>query len=136
MASKAPPPGVDPGTGEITGDYEAVQRLPFAAFLAATDQGRPHAEASEALAAVVAAVQGCGKKGTVTIQVVVEPLSRTDVSRLKVSTRVVTKAPQSEPMPDQLWVDKHGNLVRSDPNQPELEGLQVVRPAPVKEVAR
>lgn len=113
MADHAPPEEAD-----------GPRIRPFADFLVANDKGRTHAQLSEALHDLVAAVRDTGKAGTVTLQIKVAPLGK-DVDQLKVTANVGLKRPAEEPRPSIFFADADGNLSRTDPNQPQIEGLRV-----------
>ena len=108
---------------------------PFADFLA--QQGRAHDELTEGLHDVIAAVKETGKSGSVTLTIKIDPDKKAQ-GIFRISDNVTIKAPQHDRGTRIYFADKAGNLTRSDPNQPELEGLRDVSapaaPARLKEV--
>jgi hypothetical protein len=111
---------------------------PFAAILQEVGAGRLHDRVSEQLADVTAAVAATGKKGTVTLVVTVEPLkggkSKAGITdTLVVTGKSAAKVPEGDDSaPTSVFFhDASGNLVRNDPNQPELpiRGLNTVKEA-------
>lgn len=100
---------------------------PFADFL--VGQGQAHDELTDGLHDLVAAVRDTGKAGSITLTIKVEPDKRTD-GVLRVTDNVVVKAPKHDRGARIYYQDRAGNLSRTDPNQPELEGLRDVS-APV-----
>lgn len=124
------PKNVDPNTGEITDD-EHIR--PFAELLTILDHGAAHAEASRALHDLVSAVQDTGKPGSLNLKIAVKPVSGSS-GQLLVSAVVTARPPQSDPGAAVFFADDAGNLTRHDPRQPQIEGLQVVEPKPVRTV--
>ena len=111
---------IDPITGEVVDNPEIAL---FAEFL----QGRPktHEELSEALWDLVARVVDTGKKGSVTLTVIVERDKKAqDV--LFVSDEIKLRLPEYDRPAAIYWQGRQGNLSRSDPRQPELEGLRAL----------
>lgn len=108
---------------------------PFTDFLA--QQGRAHEELTEGLHKVIAAVEETGKAGSVTLTIKVDP-DKKAAGIFRISDNVTVKAPVHDRGTRIYFKDKAGNLTRSDPNQPELEGLRDVsapaEPTRLKEV--
>lgn len=96
---------------------------PFVDFLA--QQGRAHDELTEGLHEVIAAVKETGKAGSVTLVIKVDP-DKKATGIFRISDNVTIKAPKHDRGARIYFADKSGNLTRSDPNQPELEGLRDV----------
>lgn len=108
-----------------TTEEEPRRTRPFADFLAEHNHGAGHSKASEALQRVVGAVVDTGKKGSVTLQVNVEPMKNAPDTLL--TTIVVTeKVPTDPPKAAVFYADGDGNLTRTDPNQLQFEGLKEV----------
>jgi hypothetical protein len=108
---------------------------PFADFL--TQQTRAHDELTEGLHELTAAVRETGKAGTITLTIKISADKKTpDI--LRVSDNVTVKAPAFDRGERIYFTDHAGNLTRSNPMQPELEGLRDVSapasPKPLKEV--
>ena len=104
----------------MTADQHA---RPFADFLA--QQGRAHDELTQGLHEVIAAVKETGKAGSVTLTIKVEP-DKKATGIFRISDNVNIKAPAHDRGARIYFSDASGNLTRSDPNQPELEGLRDV----------
>lgn len=96
---------------------------PFANFL--SQQGGAHDELTEGLHDVIAAVKETGKPGSVTLTIKIDPDKKAQ-GIFRISDNVTIKAPQHDRGTRIYFADKSGNLTRSDPNQPELEGLRDV----------
>lgn len=96
---------------------------PFADFLA--QQGRAHEELTEGLHEVIAAVKDTGKAGSVTLVIKVDPDKKAS-GIFRISDQVTIKTPQHDRGTRIYFADKAGNLTRSNPDQPELEGLRDV----------
>jgi hypothetical protein len=108
-----PPPGVNPDTGEI-------QIRPFADVLRDIGRGLVHEEASTALVELVSSVQEHAKKGTLTLTIAVEPIKKGDASALVTSAQIKVTPPKGDPISSVFFTDRHGNLTREDPSQPQL----------------
>lgn len=107
-------------------DTETPTPQPFAAFLRMHGRGRSHDELSEALHTLVGRVRDTGKKGTLTFTVSVEPQKKDDRVVI-VSDKIALRLPEHD-RPAAIWfVGRDGNLQRDDPDQPELDGLTVVK---------
>lgn len=106
------------------------QIRPFAAVLQEHAKGTPHARLSEALADLTAAVAATGKKGTITLTVTVAPVSKGAQNALTLSTKIAAKIPEGDDAAPTsvFFTDDHGNLTRSDPNQPSLPLREVSSP--------
>ena len=119
---------VDETTGEVK------QTRPFADVLMDLDGGRIHAELSNALQKLVAAVADTGKKGSVTLQIALGP-SKTEAP-FEAIPAVNLKLPAPNRRASVFYADDDHNLLRRDPNQQELPGLRDVnadQPAPIRE---
>lgn len=92
---------------------------PFSELLFSQRRGLFHEEATEKLNALVRAVQETGKGGTLTIAVAIKPAGR-NAALVIVRDEVKAKLPEPEKGDGLYYVDRHGNLVRDDPNQPGL----------------
>lgn len=95
---------------------DARRIRPFAASLQEMDRGRTHADLSEALHDLTAAVVEHGKAGELSLRIKVAPLGA-DTTQLKVTAAVAVKLPRPEPHPSIFWADDDGNLSRNDPQQ-------------------
>lgn len=109
-------------------DDEAYIR-PFSDFLREHGRGRTHEELGEALHTLVARVKDTGKKGSVTLTIVVEPMKK-DERLLVVGDKIAIKLPEHD-RPSAVWfVGKDGNLQRDDPDQLSFDSLREVPPPP------
>lgn len=117
---------VNERTGEVIDD---PQIRPFADFLRDLDAGRTHDKMSEALWDLVARVRDTGKKGSVSLTIVVEP-TKGDTVILTVLDEIKLKLPEHARRPSVFFSDNQGNLSRSNPNQPELSGLREISARP------
>jgi hypothetical protein len=101
---------------------------PLAAILAQVDRGRPHADASDAFAAVFEAVHNEGGKGDVTVKFTVAPVSKGNTDQLAVTVTVTSKAPKRAPKPSVWFYGADGAPSKEDPQQPAIEGLKIAQP--------
>jgi hypothetical protein len=102
---------------------------PFADFLIEHGRGRTHDELGEALHTLIARVKDTGKKGSVTLTVVVEPMKKDD-RMVIVADKIAIKLPEHD-RPSGVWfVGKDGNLQRDDPDQLAFDSLREVPPPP------
>jgi len=106
-------------------EQEQGQTRPFADVLLELAKGRVHNEASIALQDLVEAVQSTGKKGSVTLTVVVAP-SKAE-GQVEVTAEVKPKPPRSTPPTSLFFITSDHNLSRTNPEQPHLpmRGLPV-----------
>jgi hypothetical protein len=95
---------------------------PFATTLQEIGSGVLAARLAEQLQELTNAVVATGKKGTLTVQLIVAPLKRGNVKNLVTTAKTVLKAPEDDAdSPSSVFfVDADGNLTRDDPNQPTL----------------
>lgn len=107
-----------------TPDDDIVVR-PFADFLRDVGKGACHDELSEKLNDLVTAVEETGKAGSITLTLTVKPMEKGNVNALLVSDAITVKKPTT-PRKASVFFPDGGNLVRNDPNQPELSGLRDV----------
>lgn len=104
---------------------------PFSQFLFAQRGGTTHAELTDGLAALAAAVMETGKSGSLTLTIKVGKASKKGGHQMVVSDAVVVKAPVPERTESFFFFDETtGSLTRTDPLQQQLP-LQEV-PAPNK----
>lgn len=104
---------------------QPTQVRPFADVLRDIRAGEVSDAAATSMQQLVAAVREHGKKGTLTITVVVEPMKNNE-SALAVSGEVTLKAPREAPRAAIFFADGDGNLLRDDPRQIALPGLRRV----------
>lgn len=97
-------------------------RLSFAEELANLARGTLNDEATMALAELVEAVTHLGKKGTLTLDVVVEPAG-SGGRTVTIAGTVKTKAPQPDPELSIRYVGEAGSLHLDDPYAKRLVGI-------------
>lgn len=103
---------------------------PFTEFLHLQRGGSLHVELGEALNDVVEAVTETGKGGKVTLTITVKPIGKSSHGQLMVTDAVKVTLPEGERGESIFFADDDHNLVRDNPNQPEIPGLrEVPRPA-------
>lgn len=95
-----------------------VGRRPFAAFLTEHRGGLLHGELSDALKEVVLAAVETGKKGSLQVQITIEP--NADGATVTISDKIAVKLPEAERGAAIFFFDAEGNLSRRDPRQMEL----------------
>ncbi|MBT9255399.1 hypothetical protein KMZ30_07410 [Phycicoccus sp. KQZ13P-1] len=107
---------------------EEQHARPFADFLREHGKGRTHDELSETLHTLIARVKDTGKKGSVTLTVVVEPMKKDD-RMVVVSDQIKIRLPEHDRPSNAWFIGEDGNLQRDDPDQLPFETLREV-PAP------
>ena len=113
---------VNARTGEVF-DNPAIR--PFADWLREQSQGKTHDEMGEAIYDLAARVRDTGKKGSVTLTIVVEPM-KGDERVLVVSDEIRLKLPEFPRKPSIFYTGPDGNLSRQDPEQLTFESLREV----------
>ncbi|CAM5591447.1 hypothetical protein [Streptomyces purpurascens] len=102
---------VQPDTGEI-------QQAPVAAFLASHLNGRTDDELSTEFHTLLDAVRTHGKKGSMTITIVVDPPANgVDSAPMPIGVESAVKAPKPTPVKSLYFLDDEGQPVRDDPRQ-------------------
>lgn len=99
---------------------------PFADFLLEAQGGRTHAELSEALQQIAAAVVDTRKAGSLTLTFKIAPLDKGKGDALVITDVIKAVVPQHDRRKSVFFADPSGNLTRDDPSQPTFDGLQVV----------
>lgn len=100
-----------------TGTHEQ-QTAPVAAFLASHLNGRTDEELSVEFHTLLDAVRAHGKKGQMTITIVVEPpASGVDSAPMPIGVESAVKAPKPTPVKSLYFLDDDGQPVREDPRQ-------------------
>lgn len=125
----------EPLVDEDGTEYDGAVHRPFAAFLAEHAKGVTHSELTEQLAAVVTAVRDTGKPGALQLTIKIRPMKSND-EVLLVSDVVRATIPKPDKSDSVFYADDAGNLVRDNPNQPDIPGIRevVTRPKTVKSV--
>ena len=103
---------VDQETGEI------VDPRPFSDWLEEHRRGATHAELSQALAEVAAAVAETNKVGTISLKIKISPSGD---GMVVVTDEINAKAPEPDRSASLYFYDDIGNLTREDPRQQRLE---------------
>ena len=112
---------------EDSAPEQGVTRKPFAAFVQEQRGGGLHGELSEALAEIVLAVSEHRKKGTLQLQIIVEP--NADGVTVTVTDKNKLTVPEGERGAAIYFADDDGNLTRRDPRQQELPLRDATRKA-------
>ena len=98
---------------------QAAHVRPFADILSEVQRGAVADDAATELAKLVAAVKETRKKGSITVTLVVAPMSGND-EVVNVSGTVTTKPPRAAAPASIFYTGAGGNLSRNDPNALEL----------------
>lgn len=101
---------------------EEAQPAEFAAFLVGHLGGRTHEEIGVELHQLLEAVKAHGKKGSLTITVVIEPPSNgVEGAPLPIGIEYAAKAPKAAAPKNLYFLDDQGNPTRQDPRQMSLD---------------
>ncbi|MFD7410130.1 hypothetical protein [Kitasatospora purpeofusca] len=107
--------------------YTPTEPAEFAAFLVGHIGGRTHEEIGAEFHQLLEAVRAHGKKGTLTITVVVEPPSNgVDGGPLPIGIEYASKAPRPAAPKAIYFLDNAGNPTRQDPRQLSFDALHTV----------
>ena len=99
-----------------------VERADIAAWLAGHLNGRTAEELSEEFHQLLEAVKTHGKKGQMTITVIVEPPANgVDSAPMPIGVESAVKAPKPTPVKSLYFLDDDGNPVRDDPRQMSID---------------
>ncbi|HEY9413820.1 MAG TPA: hypothetical protein VIQ30_03600 [Pseudonocardia sp.] len=99
-------------------ETETHEQAPVAAFLASHLNGRTDDELSTEFHQLLDAVKTHGKKGSMTITIVVEPPANgVDSAPLPIGVESAVKAPKPTPVKSLYFLDDDGLPVREDPRQ-------------------
>jgi hypothetical protein len=101
----------------------------FLAWLASQADGRTVAELSDGLAELVRRVNDTGKKGSIALTIVVEPMKQGDGRTMVVKDSINLKLPEYDRTASIYFTDEDGHLHRNDPRQMAFGFLREV-PAP------
>jgi len=116
---------IDPVTGAVE-EVAPEEIRDFCSILMELEKGQTHRDLSEAMYDLVAQVSDVKKKGTLSLLLTVEPLDKSEGGPVVVRADVKACPPKPPATNTVLYVDPKGNLSRSNPFQPELEGLRVI----------
>lgn len=106
------------------GEGDIVVR-PFADWLREQAGGKSHDELSDAVYDLVQRVKDTGKKGSIVYTISIGPM-KGDKDVLVVDDQIKLKLPEHDRKASLFYTDKTGNLTRTDPNQPQFEGLREI----------
>lgn len=99
-----------------------IQQAPVAAFLASHLNGRTEEELSVEFHDLLDAVRAHGKKGQMTITIVVEPPANgVDSAPLPIGVESKVTAPKPTPVKSLYFLDNDGMPVREDPRQMAID---------------
>lgn len=93
----------------------------FATTLASLRKGVALQEASDALSKLVQQVVTVGRKGSITITLVVQPDGDLDESRVKITDDIKVTTPKTERKATILFATEDGQLTRHHPRQTEMK---------------
>jgi hypothetical protein len=103
-------------------DSTTTERADLAAFLAGHLNGRTAEGLSTEFHELLEAVKTHGKKGSLTITVVVEPPANgVDSAPLPIGIESAVKAPKPTPVKSLYFLDDAGNPIREDPRQMAID---------------
>ncbi|XUM01261.1 hypothetical protein ACQ86F_31790 [Streptomyces venezuelae ATCC 10712] len=101
-----------------TNTDEQPTTAPVAAFLASHLNGRTEEELSREFHALLEAVSAHGKKGSMTITIVVDPPANgVESAPMPIGVESTVKAPKPTPVKSLYFRDDDGQPVREDPRQ-------------------
>ncbi len=113
----------------MTSPPNSVEPQDFLAWLAGQADGRTVAELSDGLAELVRRVNDTGKKGSIALTIVVEPMKQGDGRTMVVKDSINLKLPEYDRTASIYFTDEDGHLHRNDPRQMAFGFLREV-PAP------
>ncbi len=94
------------------------QTAPVAAFLASHLNGRTDEDISRDFHQLLDAVRAHGKKGSMTITIIVDPPANgVDSAPMPIGVESAVKAPKPTPVKSLYFLDDDGQPVREDPRQ-------------------
>jgi hypothetical protein len=105
---------------------------PFADFMLEHSRGAGHTKASESLQRLVNAVKDTGKKGSITVTVIVDPMKQSE-DALLTTILVAEKLPAIPPKAAVFYADEDGNLTKTDPGQLDFDSLREVEQPPLRD---
>lgn len=108
---------------------------PFAAFLHEQRNGALHADLSDGLNELLAAVREHGKPGSLTLTIKVKPASSGAADTVIVADDLKIKAPEGDRGASIFFLTDHNNLSRTDPRQQSFELREAPAPRPAKEIS-
>jgi hypothetical protein len=128
MAQPRRTPSRDPEDDHDDGGPQDPPAKSFAVFIQDQRAGALHNELSEALAEVVQRVIDLNKAGSLALSIKVSPAGKGQAA-VFITDEVKSKPPEDK-QSFMYFSDGHGNISRSNPNQPELPLREVPAPEP------
>lgn len=99
-----------------------MDQTPFSEQIKHLAKGTLDAELTESLADLVKAINAHGKKGSITLQLNLKPeVVNGEVQMINILPSVAVASPQPQRMSSRMWPTYDGDLLRNDPDQPELD---------------
>lgn len=106
----------------VNHDTGEIHQAPVAAFLASHLNGRTDEELSSEFHQLLDAVRAHGKKGSMTITIVVDPPANgVESAPMPIGVESAVKAPKPTPVKSLYFLDDDGQPVREDPRQTQLD---------------
>lgn len=103
-----------------------MDQTPFSEQLKHLAKGTLDAELTETLAELVRDINLHGKKGSLTLKLDLKPeVAGGEVRVIAILPSVSVTVPQPQRIASHLWPTFDGDLLRQDPDQPELDLRQV-----------
>lgn len=109
---------------------ELAQANPAIKLLAQLDKGRVAATLAEKLPLVIEAVKRTGKKGKLTLDIVLEPEGKGEVVTVEISGVISVKLPERETRATIFFITEDNGLSSRDPNQTEIDFTAPPKAAP------
>lgn len=113
-----------------------INKTPFSQQVAYLGKGMLDAELTEELSELIKAVRDTGRTGSLTLKLNVKMHSARDENTVIITPSVSKVKPKLDLAPSIMFSTADGDLLRNDPDQPELELKTVEAPSkPLKSVA-
>ena len=114
-----------------------MDNTPFSQHIAYLGKGMLEAELTEELSELIRAVRDTGRAGELTLKLNVKMHSARDENTVIITPSVSNRKPKFDLAPAIMFSTAGGDLLRNDPDQPELE-LKTVETTskPLKSVAQ
>lgn len=102
-------------------------RTMFSQQLASMTRGSVDAHLTDQMAELVRAIMETHKGGEITLKLKLKPeVSAHEVAQITVTPEISTKMPSEKQMPSLFYPTAQGDLLRNDPRQTEIPGVQDV----------
>ena len=102
-----------------------MDNTPLSQHISFLNKGLFDDEATEELTKLVKAVRETGKKGTLVIELNIGMFDKTTDDAVTITPSVKVKLPKAESRKNVFWSTYDGDLLRSDPDQQQLDLKQV-----------